>query len=149
MMSNLTQAILHAKHDIIYHHDEKNSETHYSVQSVAPILWNLFPCPGDIYFKWLVCSNVQFTHLDLLTVFSVGRSLHFLTKILMLRVRTDFTLLHNGVEIGNGEIKPLETDMKLQEEDRSRIAEIMKKQLTNANYRHLEFSLRELISNCI
>ncbi|KAI9020150.1 hypothetical protein CLU79DRAFT_690578, partial [Phycomyces nitens] len=45
------------------------------------------------------------------------------------RVRTDFVLVANGQEVGCGEIKFPGTTSQLSEEDRARIAEMLKRQL--------------------
>lgn len=46
------------------------------------------------------------------------------------KIRTDFIIVDsNGTEIGNGEIKPINTFVQLQEEDRMRVIELAKKQL--------------------
>ncbi|KAL0088628.1 hypothetical protein J3Q64DRAFT_1340482 [Phycomyces blakesleeanus] len=104
-LCTLTDTIVHEKSQ-----QERKSEIGFTIDHVSPLLKYIFPAKGVLSCKWERSSTLQ-------------------ASTACKKVRTDLILIANGQEVGCGEIKTPCPTSQLLEEDRSRIAETLKRQL--------------------
>ncbi|KAI8085963.1 uncharacterized protein B0P05DRAFT_28991 [Gilbertella persicaria] len=89
---------------------EEKSEIGFIVDNVSSLFKYLFPANDVLLCKWEKASTSNKNNE-------------------CKKIRTDFVIMANGLEVGCGEVKTANTSFYLLEEDRARMAETLKRQL--------------------